>query len=359
MIACEITGMYYSDDGGVTWTTATGGPTYPGCVGARIESIGKFVVCNSNYVYTSADGTSWAQQSLAAFANQGITGIAWSEPLKRVVICGPNNSSGSVAYSSDGTNWTVGTMPVPDAVRQVLWSDTAGLWVMVGGNYTFSSPDGITWSYQTAVNITALAYNSVTGLFWGYRSNVSWMYTSKDGLNWTVVTSNAGSYSLSNWMQYIPSLGLFQALGAVNSNAAIVYSTDGANWFSIAATDYQLVINTQGSGPSDFSAVVPVAGNETGKLLVFSDNFPWGGAGGAPTDHVISISTAGCKPGTVVINTKFGQKSLTQYGRSIMKNFQQGQFFSLYLGANTLYFRNTGTAAGAPSITYRNKYLSV
>jgi hypothetical protein len=140
-------------------------------------------------------------------------------------------------------------------------------------------------------------------------------------------------------------------------------SYDGINWVqNSATTDWYIAVQNTGDVPTSFQLTVPISGGETGKVIAIGENFLWAGSGDPPSDHNMVVSTEGLPIGEIVIDTTFGSKSINQFGQSIMNSFQGGTFFSFYVtgaDSNILYVRNTGTASRAPSITWRNRYISV
>ena len=243
---------------------------------------GKFVmVANGTSIVatnTNAAATSWSESSLPISAKW--TKIVWSG----TEYCAISHEGVSVA-SSDGLNWTVGTLPaIPTGA---IWSDmcwNGTLFVAVSGRtaastVAASSPDGINWTSQTMpsssfwrciagnqnktisilpnVTTTAIGYYSTaatsfvastTGklpspgtqvyqaLYDGYRifapivtSNV--LGVSTDGYTWTSV--NLPSSHLSYGIAY--NGNVYVSVGTSSSS----YSRDGNTW--VAGGSYSAI----------------------------------------------------------------------------------------------------------------------
>lgn len=154
--------LYFSDDGGATWTTGTGATTTSGGASARafVQS-GSNVIAYADEIYTGTDGASWTK--LAGFFNDffAIGNILASNGTGRLVAAGKQQSTGfsGFAYSSNhGASWTVNNWPAAGVgtagafptIHGMFW-DGAQFVVFVDRNdidawQIFTSPTGATWT---------------------------------------------------------------------------------------------------------------------------------------------------------------------------------------------------------------------
>ncbi len=391
---------------GITWTLRTGLATANGWVDmAWSPSLNLFCAISpsSTSIQTSPDGINWTLRTGASAASW--SAITWSEQLG--IFCAISSLSTNIQTSPDGINWTLRT-GVSSSWVDITWSPELNLFCAITSDNALTSPDGVTWTIRSiaggTTNWSSIVWSAELGLFCVIAGLSTKVQTSPDGINWTLRTGASASYQ---WISLVwsPELNLFCAIA--NVSASIQTSPDGINWTlrtgatssewhsvawaasglgifcavsqasseypeisydginwvqNSATTDWYAVINNQGDVPATFEISIPIKGNETGKVVAIGENFLWAGSGDPPSDHNIVFSTEGLKTGSVVLNTKFGSKTITQFGDSVMNNFVGGTFFALYVSgsqSNILYLRNTGTPAAAPSLTYRNRYIDV
>jgi hypothetical protein len=193
------------------------------------------------------------------FANGGFmpNDVEWCSATKGsiyVAVAGwnkTNNGSLSTlrnqyAYSSDGTNWTGGTLPLTGRWRSVASSPS--MFVATGNDNSavkalISSPDGLTWTRYTwtGVGIPVVAYNGTvfcayyhaSGLFPGTSSTM----TSSDGVNWTQTTLS-DSLPITGAITSVN--GNFYVYGAdpnTVNNSLGAMSSDGINWSAGSVND--------------------------------------------------------------------------------------------------------------------------
>lgn len=357
---CNGSSAVQTSPDGITWTARTGqsGQWYSITWSSYL---GLFCVVGNatNYVETSPDGITWTVRTPASTA--GWRAVCWSP--ERKLFCALGNTT-NIQTSPDGVNWTLRTGASSATWVSICWSPELSLFCAVAqGTGLQTSPDGITWTSRT--NAGSYTWQSVTwssqlGLFCAVASSSTAIQTSSDGITWTLRTApvSATWYSIT----WSPQLGAFCAIAFTAAQYPMI-SYDGINWAqNSATTDWYVSVQNTGDVPATFTLTVPIAGGETGKVIAVGENFLWAGSGSPPSDHNIVVSTTGLPVGSVVLKTTFGQKSITQFGNSIMNKLVGGTFFSLYVtGAksNILYVRNTGTPSSAPSIKWRNRYISV
>ncbi len=360
-IATTNTAIQTSPDG-LVWTLRTGVSAVAWVSLAWSSKLSLFcaVAVSSTNIQTSPDGINWTLRT--GVSSVSWFSVCWSEELN--IFCAIAQSSTNIQTSPDGINWTLRTGASSAQWYSMTWAAGLGLFCVCGTNAIQTSPDGINWTLRTSAS--SAEYRRVKwapelGLLCSFAANSSTaIQTSPDGITWTL---RAGSGSINRFdMVWANSIGMF----CIVANSAGQYpeiSYDGINWVqNSATTDWYATINNQGDISATFAITIPIVGGETGKVVAIGENFLWAGSGDPPSDHNIVFSTQGLKTGSVILNTKFGSKTITQFGNSVMNNFVGGTFFALYVSgsqSNILYLRNTGTPAAAPSITYRNRYIDV
>ncbi|HMH58822.1 MAG TPA: hypothetical protein VK537_06550, partial [Galbitalea sp.] len=116
--------------------------------------------------------------------------------------------------------WTVNA-GAPDTVawHSVAWSPARGLFVAVGTNSAMTSPDGVTWTAQTAPvgGWDVVAWSPELGLFAAVATTgANRVMTSPDGATWTAVTV-VGATAAWSTLVWSPGSHKFVA-GAVGAN---------------------------------------------------------------------------------------------------------------------------------------------
>ena len=102
---------------------------------------------NNDYAYCS-DPTSaaWSQKSLTGSAYDW-QAIAYSPGLDMLMVVGGN--TGVIARSTDGVNYTQLASGLGGTrFDHACWSD-AGMWLVIGANTLYTSPNGVTWTAGT------------------------------------------------------------------------------------------------------------------------------------------------------------------------------------------------------------------
>jgi hypothetical protein len=122
-------------------------------------------------------------------------------------------------YSTDGINWTVGSMPANRSWWMPQWNGS--IWVVntYDSSNIATSPDGINWTNRTISGYTGgfdHAADPVSGIFAIPGYNQANGYTSTDGINWTTTAMPATSnYSCSAYGN-----GVYVAVSNGTTNAA-------------------------------------------------------------------------------------------------------------------------------------------
>ena len=169
---------------------------------------------------------SWNVQS--APSHNGWSGVGYGNGLF-VAVTGASTGP-QIMISQNGTNWTVETATSTGltAVTYGMANGT-GIYVAVGTNQVFTSPDGITWTARTAA--AANAWSAITfgnGLFVAVASSGSGnrVMTSPDGITWTARTSAANN----SWDGISYGNGKFVAVAISGTGNRIMTSSDGITW---------------------------------------------------------------------------------------------------------------------------------
>ena len=231
--------MYSAD--GVSWTEATR-TSYSLEAISHSEAIGRFVAVGSRgTVMYSTDGASWSEGTSGT--TEWLSGVAWSGAMSRFVAVGGN---GIVLHSSDGRRWSQAGMLLSDAgyLRDVAWSEAHFRFVAVGFDWTTSfaavaySDDGTNWSMAAAIpgemndGLDSVAWSDTLSRFVAVGSGGTVMY-SADGASWSAGTS--GTTEGLRGVTWSEALLRFFAVGWED----ILYSTDGVSWFAAAHGDLE------------------------------------------------------------------------------------------------------------------------
>ena len=166
---------------------------------------------------TSTNGVDWIARTLPQ--NQNWVGIAWNGS----VFCAIS-ASRSIALSSNGSTWSLHSLPVTVTYAETIISFN-GLFI-VNCTYVgiYTSSDGINWTTN----------NSLSGLYFtsfGCNDSIviakegTNLYTSTNGINWT----SQYAYPLGGGYQYAWNGTIFCSTSGSFGNKYIT-STDGITW---------------------------------------------------------------------------------------------------------------------------------
>ena len=295
-----------------------------------------------NAVLTSADGLSWQQSSIgpssARFFNMAFA-------AGKFAALGNNGQTGEVVYvSSDGSNWSptglsVAATQFSNIVLNVIASAGPGF-VVYGFEYTpgcgcgllYTSPDGISWTQQTAPSVDLVPtlwdgkrfltssgydiYSSPDGVTWskiGTEPHGSFFPTypaqvvapqpgayvavcgglsvckSSDFVNWTTAFDivSAGPQANLSWATY--QNGKYFATGSYGTtNDAILESDDGLNWAQVYDAPGTPSLTT--TIPIAFGNGTYVAIGSSGNVLLSSDGISWSADATPPPDHMADLA---------------------------------------------------------------------
>ena len=144
---------------------------------------------------------------------------------KYVAVCGGYSFSNIMAYSTDGINWTQGTMPSSQDWRSVCYGNGKYIAVCNSPNIMAYSTDGISWTQGTMPSSKqwySVCYGNDKFVAISYSSNI--MAYSTDGISWT----EGNMPSSEGWRSVCYGNDKFVAI-AINT-IIMAYSTDGISW---------------------------------------------------------------------------------------------------------------------------------
>ena len=217
-----------------------------------------FTACNKGGSSSGSSARSgnmtWIPVADSTFGVASILGIAYGsadEAGSNFVAVG---EGGTIAYSSDGANWTaVENNPFFDWSYYYLGFTINAItfgknnFVAAGYGMLGYSTDGVTWGEDRSGTFRD---SLIRGIAWGNDRFVAvgecdlsplTLYSSDNGATWTIVTNNSliGANKISS---IAFGNGKFVAGGlrvGSNDNHGIAYSTDGATWTTASDSIYE------------------------------------------------------------------------------------------------------------------------
>jgi hypothetical protein len=236
----------------------------------------------TNSIAYSTDGYNWTGRGQSVFSTYG-KGVAYSKFQNIWVVVGYGTQN--VAYSSDGYNWTGKNTPLAVAYG-VAYSENAKYWISLGdgsaGLHSIAySKDGLTWTGRGKTVFATYGFNAVYNentFFWvGVGQGTDTLAYSKDGLTWTGITGTSIFSTYGYGIAYNNNLWVATGYGNVNT---LAYSTNGINW-----TGRGKVFTTAGSGVvySTKQSIWVANGAGTNMLAYSKDGYNWTGITGTST----------------------------------------------------------------------------
>jgi hypothetical protein len=284
--------LAYSTDG-ITWTASSSANAIFGtnctavCYGGTIWAAGGGV---GGMAY-SYDGITWTSTTIPS--GYAIHGIAYNGTLW--VAVGSNNAGANgISYSYDGINWTVstsGSALLRDGYS-VAWNGV--IWVAGGRQYSSSgsimvySYDGINWTNISSITTSNLTYVTANSISWngsawfvtglsGSSGSYKTVYTSFDGITWTLLTAAANLFIGSGYSVGTRNLRLypqptrilsqnFMLIGGYTAanNATLAYSYDGISWYPSPSAASVFTTSLNGIAWNGYLWVGCGAGNKIG-----------------------------------------------------------------------------------------------
>lgn len=269
-VAVGDTGLVLTSNDTKTWVQRSVAGTTDN-INDVISYNNKFIASSANFFYDSTDGITWNRQSL--FTNDRYENCLIVDSLNRFVCLNSGYYSGSdrISYSTDGLNWSHTTLPAERKYGAIIHGN--GLYLVfpfgynqAGNNTYLISTDLVTWTSSafpanTFINVGTYAPDKAEFLI---VTATGVVYTSSDGVNWTLRANNSITYSsiiyqngaylgvrpsgyinrstnaitwtqvqlsTSNWRNVAYGGGLYAVCG-YQSNA-VRTSTDGITWSAI------------------------------------------------------------------------------------------------------------------------------
>jgi N-acetylneuraminic acid mutarotase len=191
-------------------------------------------------VWSTADGTTWIQETVSApwQRKYGKAAVVFDDRLWMLGGVRAGQRTSEVWSSANGVDWTLELPAAPWTERtnhgavvfnDLLWV-VGGMHVGVSRNEVWSTPDGHNWAPATGPHwrprggASALEFD---GRLWLLgSSNASDVWSSTDGVHWTMETEAAPwiGHMSNSFFAFNGRIWLFPGSGAVWSTA------DGANW---------------------------------------------------------------------------------------------------------------------------------
>jgi hypothetical protein len=246
---------YYTSTDGIAWTsrTSTFSTTWTiqgtnGLFFAFQASAGS----PTTSFYTSPDGITWTLRTFPAGVSQG--NIVYASTIGRYCVITSGSisdySAGQTYSSTDGFNWTAGTLLSLGAWNNLAASPTrflASMGLNVGGPSVTTtvaySTTGTTFTSGNRVNSTQNGFTiyAPDGFFYSQNGFTGGPERSTDGVTWTNSPAGFQGYAGTGltW-DYLQGKTLSGSINGVTyyfmaSNTNHGYSTDGTNWFALGS----------------------------------------------------------------------------------------------------------------------------
>jgi len=277
--------IYYSKNYGASWTSLAAAGSRAWSSVALSDNGGTISATTSDasggvWVYAMPDDQYYRPPPLLNYSGGGGGGGTTTPATVRAIaygnsgtgaavdgywVAGADASANSLAYSSNGSDWTavVGSKTTLfNSVNGVAYgADTAGtpLWVAVGTPFVGSVPGSTAFSIAYSYNMTTWTGVRNSSNFAGQGNNVVYGQDEYGAGVWVavgqgdgVLAANLGDSALYN------SNGTASATvtGGGTPNTTVFYSYDGANWaaatglgiFAISGTDVAWGVDASGVG---------------------------------------------------------------------------------------------------------------
>jgi hypothetical protein len=250
----------YSSDGINWTVSSSGNSIFSGGNCIAVATNGYMWVAGgqgTNMVGYSYDGITWyTSSSGSAIFTSVLWTVSWSGSMWVAGGSADGYGTGKIAYSTDGINWTTGNVPGYSSGGQINGLRYNGtMWVAVGinvpGSTVLYSYDGINWLNSTSGSALLAAGYSVAwnGTLWvagGLQSSQSALIYSFDGMEWAacngITTSSWSTLWWNNAIAWNGSLWIIAAGNAITNYSSVYTSRDGINW-SVQTSASNLFIN--------------------------------------------------------------------------------------------------------------------
>lgn len=240
---CDTSRIYISTNG-VSWTEVLNSTSFSNsytlsCITWASE-LGMFIVGlnngGANGYLISYNGYTWSHsQSLSDFQRPNAKKIIWISDLKILLACGDKASSRNpIMVSRDGIAWKT-VYSTSNNVSSCVWCNKWGLISMIDtSGSVYTSPDGINWTLRFTNTGSSFQYNAVWAqdlnmCIMTHNSTANTIY-SFDGITW--IKGGISGFVFYNTI-WIPELNMFMTTGGFNQPFG--YSFDGINWTSFTS----------------------------------------------------------------------------------------------------------------------------
>lgn len=308
----------YSLDGS-NWTGVKSGVFGVECQGLTWN--GKFWVAagssgegegGPNFAY-SYDGIAWTTGASSELFTSWANGVQWNGRM--YVGCG-TGSTGTLAYSYDGSNWSAASNnPFTYVGQSSCWSVAwnGSVWIAAGdqdlpdgANSMAYSYDGINWStlsnrfsntysmasrrvlpYVGTTQIQNTITSKVTENFTVACANIgNGLYTgaySLDGITWTPVNVNGQFTGTANGVAWNGAMWVQVGAGTYNySGFSIGYSSNGITWIPADSSGACIFTYAGGYGVATNGQEWVAVGMDSNNSIAYSSNgINWTGLGGS------------------------------------------------------------------------------
>jgi uncharacterized repeat protein (TIGR02543 family) len=226
---------------------------------------GRYVVVgNKGSIAYSFDGTNW---TMITVGKENIYDVKFLNGRFAAVFWGS-----TVGYSTDGINWTTHKSDVPIGTNGINWAN--GRYVTVGESATISySSDGINWTTNKIGQITQY-YSTVwkrvaygNGRWVAVANNGELAY-SIDGINWILLFKKNESYSNLNDVKFLNGRFILAGRG---QGGRLDQSTNGEDWSFVSPTNFDFFQPTSVSIKNNTFIAVGLSG----KYSTSSDGINW------------------------------------------------------------------------------------
>lgn len=187
---------------------------------------------NNDNSYTSTDFINWTQ--IAQLGTSPYTGVAYgADKFVLTASSSSNPLSSTSGISTDGINWTAGSLPVAaSGYGSIVYANDMFLTVQRDSNNYFTSTDGVNWTSQSNSLLDGgyvYQVRYMNGLFTINMSNSNFLI-STDGTNWEERLAPLGGTTPSSILYFNNKF-----ITHYNSLDKTYYSTDGYSWFEVVS----------------------------------------------------------------------------------------------------------------------------
>lgn len=160
--------------------------TFQACCAAG-ATYGHVAVGTAEEIQTGTGGT-WTRRNTGA---NDLNGVAFNPTDDEVVAVG---DSDTIWHGTALATWTARTSALATGnLNGVVWAASLGLWICWGTTGIQTSPDGITWTQRSTLNIDCLCWIDSLGQGIAIENGSPWnIHTSTDALTWTDSTVDNG-----------------------------------------------------------------------------------------------------------------------------------------------------------------------